>query len=64
MTALVTVPDISPEPIIRLVLDGLPSDSSRRACGLALRDRAILAVMLGCGLQRSEVAALRVEHIQ
>jgi site-specific recombinase XerD len=29
-----------------------------------LRDRAILAIMLGCGLRRSEVAALTVAHIQ
>lgn len=29
-----------------------------------LRDRAILAVMLGCGLRRSEVAALTVAHVQ
>ncbi len=29
-----------------------------------MRDRAILAVMVGAGLRRSEVAALRVEHIQ
>jgi site-specific recombinase XerD len=29
-----------------------------------LRDRAILAVLLGCGLRRSEVAALSVGHIQ
>lgn len=29
-----------------------------------LRDRAMLAVMLGAGLRRSEVAALNFEHIQ
>lgn len=29
-----------------------------------LRDRAILAVMLGCGLRRFEVAKLRWEHVQ
>src|SRR5258705_3705172 len=29
-----------------------------------LRDRAILAVLLGCGLRRSEVAAVAVGHIQ
>jgi site-specific recombinase XerD len=29
-----------------------------------LRDRAILAVLLGCGLRRSEVAALAFTHIQ
>jgi integrase len=29
-----------------------------------MRDRAIIAVLLGCGLRRSEVAALTMEHIQ
>jgi integrase/recombinase XerD len=29
-----------------------------------LRNRAILAVLLGCGLRRSEVAALTMKHIQ
>ena len=29
-----------------------------------LRDRAIMAVRLGCGLRRSEVAALTMGHIQ
>ena len=29
-----------------------------------LRDRAIIAVLLGCGLLRSEVAALTMSHIQ
>src|SRR6478752_7252342 len=29
-----------------------------------LRDRAILAVLLGCGLRRSEVAALIFTHLQ
>jgi integrase len=28
------------------------------------RDRALLAVMIGCGLRREEVASLKVEHIQ
>ena len=29
-----------------------------------LRDRAILAIMLGCGLRREEVVTLTVEHLQ
>jgi site-specific recombinase XerD len=29
-----------------------------------LRDRAMFAVLLGCGLRRSEVAALTVRHVQ
>jgi len=29
-----------------------------------LRDRAMLAILLGCGLRRSEVAALTIRHIQ
>jgi integrase len=29
-----------------------------------VRDRAIIAVLLGCGLRRSEAAALTMEHIQ
>jgi len=29
-----------------------------------MRDRAILAVMIGCGLRRSEVAGLQFSHIQ
>jgi len=29
-----------------------------------LRDRAIIAVLLGCGLRRSEVGALTVAHVQ
>ncbi len=39
---------------------GVPDVSTLRG----VRDRAMLAVMLGCGLRRSEVAALRVDHVQ
>jgi integrase len=37
-----------------------PADGSLKC----LRDRAIFAVALGCGLRRAEVAALTVEHLQ
>ena len=39
---------------------GLPNVSTVKG----LRDRAILAVLLGCGLRREECAGLRVAHIQ
>jgi site-specific recombinase XerD len=39
---------------------GLPDVSTVKG----LRDRAILAVLLGCGLRREECADLTVEHIQ
>ena len=33
-------------------------------CRLERCDRAMLAILLGCGLRRSEVAALTLKHIQ
>lgn len=42
------------------MLLGLPDLSTVKG----LRDRAILAVLLGCGLRREECAGLTVEHIQ
>lgn len=49
----------------------LSVEESRRLinlpCGTglrALRDRAILAVLLGCGLRRAELSGLRFEHLQ
>lgn len=39
---------------------GLPDVSTVKG----LRDRAILAILLGCGLRREECAGLTVEHIQ
>src|SRR6266852_5967786 len=39
---------------------GAPDPSTTKG----LRDRAIIAVLLGCGLRRSEVASLTFRHVQ
>jgi hypothetical protein len=48
--------------------DFLASGATREKCSsfrvYRLRDRAIIAVLLGCALRRSEVAALTMNHIQ
>jgi site-specific recombinase XerC len=41
------------------VLSGIASDDLR-----AKRDRAIIAILIGCGLRRAELAALEFEHVQ
>jgi integrase len=38
----------------------VPDTETAKGC----RDRAMLALMLGCGLRRGEVADLRVDHLQ
>ncbi|HET7440500.1 MAG TPA: tyrosine-type recombinase/integrase [Terriglobales bacterium] len=40
-------------------LDGITGDDLR-----AKRDRAMIAILIGCGLRRAELAALEFEHIQ
>jgi site-specific recombinase XerD len=39
-------------------------DAPDISCFKGLRDRAILAVLIGCGLRRAEAADLRFDHIQ
>lgn len=41
-----------------------PKESKRANSLLAYRDRAILALLVGCGLRRAEVQSITVEHIQ
>ena len=41
-------------------LISIPNPTTLRAA----RDRALLAVLIGCGLRRREAATLSVEHIQ
>lgn len=41
-----------------------PKESSKANSLLAYRDRACLALLIGCGLRRAEAQALTVEHIQ
>lgn len=41
-----------------------PKESKRANSLLAYRDRAILALLVGCGLRRAEVQAITVEHVQ
>jgi len=43
----------------KALLQGSWSDTLR-----GKRDRAILAILLGCGLRRAETASIRVEHLQ
>ena len=42
-----------------VVLKGIAGDDLR-----AKRDRAIIAILIGCGLRRAELAALEFEHVQ
>lgn len=41
-----------------------PKESKRANSLFAYRDRAILALLVGCGLRRAEVQSITVEHIQ